>query len=72
MQRKLIKVGTSAAVLIPAEAMKAQRLKIGDMVEVTVSKKAVVPKKDIDPAIFEWTEKFRKRYQPLLDKLASS
>lgn len=73
MQRKLIKVGTSAAVLIPAEAMKEQRLKIGDLVEIEMAKATAARKKPaVDPEIFEWTEKFRKRYQPLLNKLVSS
>lgn len=73
MQRKLIKVGTSAAVLIPKSVMDEQGMKIGDQVHVEVSKKARVgSQKDIDPAVLEWTEKLRKRYQPMLKKLASS
>ena len=73
MQRKLIKVGTSAAVLIPAEVLKEQGVKIGDIVTISLSKEGKTPKKlVVDPEVFEWTKKFRKRYQPLLNKLASS
>ena len=73
MQRKLIKVGTSAAVIIPRSVLDEQKIKIGDIVHVDVSKKArFVPMSDIDPEIFKWTEKLRKRYKPMLKKLASS
>lgn len=73
MQRKLIKVGTSAAVIIPKSVLYEQGIKIGDTVHVKVSKKeATKPALDIDPEIFEWTKKFRQRYQPLLNKLKNS
>jgi antitoxin component of MazEF toxin-antitoxin module len=73
MQRKLIKVGTSAAVLIPKALMDEQGIKIGDTIHVEVSKKAsVVNKSALDPAVLEWTKKIRSRYAPLLKKLADS
>jgi len=73
MQRKLIKVGTSAAVLIPKALMDEQGMKIGDLVHVDVSKKApIAAKAGIDPEILEWTKKIRSRYAPLLKKLANS
>ena len=73
MQRKLIKVGTSAAVLIPAEVLKEQGVKIGDIVSISLSKEGKSPKKPaVDPALLEWTEKLMKRYEPTLKKLAHS
>lgn len=53
--------------------MKAQRLKIGDMVEIEVFKKGRSSKKHaVDPALLEWAEKLMKRYEPALKRLASS
>jgi antitoxin component of MazEF toxin-antitoxin module len=72
MKRKLIKVGTSAAVLIPADVLKKQGVKIGDVVEIEISKKSRVKKPAVDPALLEWTEKLMKRYEPALKKLAHS
>ena len=73
MQRKLIQVGTSAAVLIPKSVMDEYRMKIGEIVEIEVSKKGktnVEPK--IDPKVIQWTEEFIAEYKPLLKKLADS
>jgi antitoxin component of MazEF toxin-antitoxin module len=72
MQRKLIKVGTSAAVLIPKAVMDEQGVKIGDVVEIEMSKKSGAKKHSVDPALLEWTEKLMKRYEPALKKLAHS
>jgi len=72
MQRKIIKVGTSAAVLIPKSVLDEQRMKIGDTVHVAVSKKALASDAAIDPKVIEWTDKLMKRYKPMLKKLASS
>lgn len=73
MQRKLIKVGTSAAVLIPKALMDEQKMKIGDTVHIEVSKKAsTAAKSAIDSEVLEWTKKIRSRYAPLLKKLAHS
>ncbi len=73
MQRKLIKVGTSAAVLIPKSVMDEQGVKIGDMVEIEMSEKtSASAKMKIDPKIIQWTDEFIKEYRPLLEKLANS
>jgi len=73
MQRKLIKVGTSVAVLIPKLFLDEQGMKAGDMVHIEVSKKAsTTTKSGINPEILEWTKKIRSRYAPLLKKLADS
>lgn len=73
MQRKLIKVGTSAAVLIPKAVLDEEQVQIGDMVEVQVSKKmTTVTKRSVDPEIVQWTDEFIEEYKPMLKKLASS
>lgn len=72
MKRKLIRVGTSAAIIIPKSILDEQGVKIGDTVHVEVSKKELIPKKGVNPDIYEQTERFRKRYQSLLKRLASS
>lgn len=73
MQRKLIKVGTSAAVLIPKSVMDEQGVKIGDMVEIEMSEKTSgSAKMKIDPKIIQWTDEFIKEYRPLLAKLTNS
>lgn len=71
MQRKLIQVGTSAAVLIPKSVMVERGMRIGDMVEIEVVKKGKsIPKTDIDPEVVQWTNHFIEKYRPLLKKLA--
>ena len=72
MQRKLIKVGTSAAVLIPKAVMDEQGMKIGDLVHVDVSKKGTPARTVVDPKIVQWTDEFIAEYRPLLKKLADS
>ncbi len=69
MQRKLIKVGTSAAVLIPKAVLNELRLKIGDMVHVEISKKPISPLASVDPEMIRWIDEFRKRNRLLLKKL---
>ncbi len=73
MQRKLIKVGTSAAIIIPKAILEEQRIKIGDLVHVEVSKKAHErTRRAIDPKVIQWTDEFIEEYRPLLKKLAHS
>lgn len=73
MQRKLIRVGTSAAVLIPKATLDELQAGIGDTVYIEISKdKKTFEEQVIDPSVLAWTEKLRKRYKPMLKKLASS
>lgn len=72
MQRKLIRVGTSAAVIIPKVKLEELNVGIGDTVYLDISS---TPKNEqvlIDPAVVQWTDEFIKEYQPMLKKLASS
>lgn len=73
MQRKLIKVGTSAAVLIPKALLDEQGMKIGDTIHIEVSKKSrATSASPIDPSVIQWTDRLIEEYRPLLKKLASS
>lgn len=73
MQRKLIRVGTSAAVIIPKEVLKELNVDIGDAVYLNVSNKPTTEQETlVDPAVIQWTNEFIKEYTPMLKKLASS
>ena len=73
MLRKLIKVGTSAAVLIPKAVMDEQKMKIGQTINIEVSLKGRgAPERAIDPKVIQWTDEFIAEYKPLLKRLANS
>ncbi len=71
MQRKLIKVGTSAAVLVPKEVLEAEGVKIGDTIHVEFSSTAREAP-TIDPKVIQWTDEFIAEYRPLLEKLTNA
>ncbi|OGF77095.1 hypothetical protein A3H65_00775 [Candidatus Giovannonibacteria bacterium RIFCSPLOWO2_02_FULL_45_14] len=81
MTQKVIKIGTSAAVVIPKEELKNLRLKIGDRVFVScdmVNRRFVISRKPIDLSIIserdleliKWTRNFIGRYRKDLEALA--
>jgi antitoxin component of MazEF toxin-antitoxin module len=70
MQRKVIKVGTSAAVLIPKAVMDERNLKVGDMIDLDFSGKS--SSSVVDPVLIEWTDEFIKKNRGLLDKLVNA
>ena len=74
MKRKIIKVGTSAAVIIPREVLKEKKLRVGEFVNVAFDKNTESAKKNlqVDPEVIQWTNKFIEEYRPLLKKLAKS
>ena len=74
MQRKVIRVGSSAAVVLPKEALKERSVRIGDIVEVEFSKPSASQKKmsEIDPRVIQWTNEFIETYRPALKKLADA
>ena len=75
MIRKLITVGTSAAVIIPKEMLTSQRLHVGDSVDVQISKpskKKQAASRSVDPEVVAWTNEFIESYRPLLKKLSKS
>lgn len=72
MQRKIIRVGTSAAVIIPRPKLEELNVGIGDRVFVEVFSRPRAAKQAVDPAVIQWTDQFIKKYKPLLKKLASS
>jgi len=77
--KKIIKVGNSAAVMLPASFVKEGNLKIGDEVIVETMARyqaaMIKPKTDsyknnITPEFKEWLDRFTKKYDRLLKKLA--
>ena len=75
MKRKVIKVGTSAAVIIPKEELKERGFKIGDIVNVEFLKGAFISqqKKDsIDPIVLQYAEECMEEYRELMNLLADS
>ena len=77
MTQKVIKVGTSAAVIIPKKSMKELGLKPGDMVNVETNKKtgsfSIRPVTEISnrqERIAELTLNFINRYRKDLESLA--
>ena len=76
MTQKVIKVGSSAAVVIPKESLKELGLKIGNMVRVevdAVAQEMIVTRKGglprADRHIADLTMKFIKRYRSDLEQL---
>jgi len=74
MLRKLITVGTSAAVIIPKELLKEKKIRIGDTVDILVEKptKKKASARTVDPEVIAWTNEFIESYRPLLKKLSKS
>ena len=75
MTQKVLKVGDSAAVIIPEKSLKELGLRPGDEVSVEVDKKQrkvlIEPlMKEIDKGLLDWTRKFIERYRPALEALA--
>lgn len=74
MRQKVLKVGSSAAVTIPAKSLKELGLKPGDEVSVEINKKTrqvlISPAEKVDPEILAWTDSFIKKYRPALRALA--
>jgi len=78
--KKIIKVGNSAAVMLPSSFVKEGNLKIGDEVIVeTIARyqtAMIIPKKDkktfhLSPEFFSWLEKISKKYEEVIKELAN-
>ncbi len=76
MTQKVLKVGDSAAVIIPKKSLKELGLRLGDEVSVQIDKKQrkvlIEPlMKKVDSELLDWTRKFIERYRPALEALAN-
>ncbi len=76
MTQKVLKVGTSAGLSIPKEAMRDLKLRIGEHMTShwdartgTLSFRRA-GKPVVDKETVEWTERFVERYKPALKALA--
>lgn len=74
--QKVIKVGSSAAVVIPKESMKELGLKIGNTIRVEIdarAKEMIIARKDsllrADRRVADLAMKFIKRYRSDLEQL---
>ena len=74
MTQKIIRVGDSAATVIPKSVLQELGLNIGDKItlEVNADKKQVIvkPLAVVDKELESWTKKFISRYRPALEELA--
>jgi antitoxin component of MazEF toxin-antitoxin module len=74
MLRKVIQVGSSAAVILPKEALKEQKVRVGDMVDITFAKKqtrhfSLKSDARIDPHVLRLTRECMDEYRDLLNML---
>lgn len=74
MRRKIIQVGTSAAVILPKSILNETQTKIGDEVEIHVQKVGTDhrPPLQISSEVIEWTKRFIKEDKELLNQLKDS
>ena len=74
MLRKIVRIGASLGVIIPKEALKEQNLRIGDNVDVSLSKSAARRGRQdrIDPHVLQLTHECMEEYHGLLKKLADA
>lgn len=76
MSQKVIKVGSSMAVTIPKETANELGITLGQKVRLEVDKKRLaftyVTQRSARPRqeLIEWTDRFIKRYRPMLEALA--
>ncbi len=74
MIQKIIKVGTSAAVVIPKDFLMGSGFKVGDKVSVDLDEEAkvvtIAPTSKKIKETADWTDKFIKKYKKALDALA--
>ena len=75
MTQKIIKVGTSNAVVLPKAELRRLGLKTGDLLSVGFNPKRKIFEieplaEKIDKETLNWTRKFIKQYRPALEALA--
>jgi len=76
MIQKVIKVGTSLAVVIPKSINEDFAVKAGDKVNISVDKKArrfivgIERPVKIKKELIDWTDKFIAEYRPALEALS--
>lgn len=75
MTQKIIKVGTSSAVVLPKTELRRLGLKAGDLLSVNFNPRRKIFEieplmQEIDQETLDWTRKFIKQYRPALEALA--
>lgn len=74
MKQKVIKVGDSAAVVIPKKFLEELRLKVGDEVRFEIdeegNKVLIKPDVSVDKELVKWIDDFIEKHRAVLEKLA--
>ena len=79
--QKIIKVGNSLAVTLPASFVKEGRLKVGDEMVVETSPvyqtafmkpRKMAGKTSLTPEFFEWLDDVSKKYKDVIKELANT
>lgn len=74
MVRRILKIGSSAAITVPLKSLSELGLKVGDRVIVEINKETktlvIKPVVKVEKELFEWTKKFINKYRPTLEELA--
>jgi len=77
--QKIIKVGNSLAVTLPASFVRDGNMKVGDEVVVEtmaayqtamIKPKNIASKKHLTPEFFQWLEKTANKYEDVIKELA--
>ena len=71
MVQKIIKIGTSAGIILSSSLLEGWGLKVGDIIDVEVNKEnrtiIIYP---VKKEVVKWTNSFIKRYRKGLEALA--
>lgn len=70
MKRKIIRVGTSAAVILPKSILKETDTKIGDEVDIFMQPAGHIS--HVRPEVIEWTRRFMEEDHDLLELLKNA
>ena len=68
--QKVIKIGSSSGVTIPAKDLEFAGIQPGDNVEVTISKRSKESSRDVDPSTIATSEQILEEYEQAFKNLA--
>ncbi|HLL60546.1 MAG TPA: AbrB/MazE/SpoVT family DNA-binding domain-containing protein [Candidatus Nitrosocosmicus sp.] len=75
MKQKVIKVGNSLAVTLPASYVREYNIKPGDIIDIPMVKEnpsSYSPEKKLTPEFKKWLNDFTHKYHDLLKELAKT
>lgn len=71
MTQKLIQIGNSTGVIIPAEELEKLGLSKGDTVDLDIKPAGKLKSTKVTPEFLDWADSFNKEYGESLQKLAN-